>query len=107
MGFIELDSIRKKQLREGIRSRIVSGNNLMMAFMNVEARFTDPGHSHPHEQCGIILEGELEMTIGDDRRTLKKDDVYFIPGGQIHGIKTFDKPCLALDVFSPPREEYR
>lgn len=106
MGFIDLDSMDKKQLREGIKSRIVTGEKLMMAFMDLDPGLHDPGHSHPHEQCGIVLEGEIELTIGDESRLLKKGDTYFIPANQPHGVKSFDKPALALDVFSPPREDY-
>jgi quercetin dioxygenase-like cupin family protein len=107
MGFIELSSTEKKQLREGIQSRIFSGEKIMMAFMDVAPNLSDPGHDHPHEQCGIVLEGEIEMTIGDEVRLLKEGDAYFIPGGLPHGGKTFEKPCLVLDIFSPPREDYK
>ena len=107
MGFIDLDSMDKKSLREGIQSRIVSGEKMMMAFMDVEANMNDPGHSHPHEQCGIVIEGEIEMSIGDVVKLCKKGDIYFIPGDLPHGGKTFENPCLVLDVFSPPREDYK
>lgn len=107
MGFIDLGSVEKKQLREGVLSQIVSGEKLMMAFMSLQPNLSDPGHSHPHEQCGIILDGELELTIGGEARILKKGDTYFIPGGLPHGARTFGKSCVALDIFSPPREEYR
>ncbi len=107
MGFIDINAIDEKQLREGIKSRIISGEKIMMAFMEVAPGLNDPGHSHPHEQCGIVLEGELEMTIGDDVKLIRKGDTYFIPGGQPHGARTKDKPCKVLDIFSPPREEYK
>lgn len=106
MGFIDLSSIDKKQLRKGIVGQMVTGEKMMMAFMNVDPGLGDPGHSHPHEQCGIVLEGEIELTIGDEVRLLKKGDTYHIPGDLPHGGRTFDKPCLVLDIFSPPREDY-
>ncbi len=106
MGFIDLDAIDKKQLREGINSRIVSGEKIMMAFLYVDSHHSDPDDSHPHEQCGVIMEGEIEMTIGGEVRHLNQGDTYFIPGDISHSSKTFEKPCLSLDIFSPPREDY-
>jgi quercetin dioxygenase-like cupin family protein len=56
---------------------------------------------------GIILEGEFEMTIGDETRLLKKGDMYLVPSGTTHGGVTHAQPALILDAFSPPREAYR
>lgn len=41
-------------------------------------------HNHPHEQAGLILEGELELTIDDETRLLTTGSAYIIPGGTTH-----------------------
>ena len=64
-------------------------------------------HSHPHEQMGIILDGEFEMIIGDETKMLKKGDMYRVPPDVTHGGATHSKGCLILDTFSPPREDYK
>ncbi len=107
MEFIDLNAIPAKKLREGVLSRLVSGEKLMMAFMELEANLSDVPHQHPHEQCGIVLEGEMELTIGDQKRLLKPGDTYFIPSNVRHGGRTYEKPAKVLDIFSPPREDYK
>ena len=54
----------------------------------------------------MVLEGEFDFTIGGETTTLKEDDYYIIPGGVEHGLVANDQPSVALDIFSPPREDY-
>jgi mannose-6-phosphate isomerase-like protein (cupin superfamily) len=58
----------------------------------------DVGHKHTFDQCGMVLEGQIQMFIGEDYRLLKPNESYFIPSGEQHGWKTFDKPVKILDV---------
>jgi len=54
-----------------------------------------------------MLDGEFEMTIGDETRLLKKGDMYLVPANVTHGGFTHAEGALILDVFSPPREAYK
>ena len=96
-----------KELIPGIVARTFWGQKMLMAVIDIDANTLMPMHSHPHEQVGIIIEGEIEFTIGEETRNLKPGDVYVIPGGVEHGAQTFDQPVKAMDVFSPVREEYK
>jgi quercetin dioxygenase-like cupin family protein len=55
---------------------------------------------------GILLEGQLEFTIGGVTRLLGPGDIWRIPGGVLHSVRTLDRPARALDVFHPIREDY-
>ncbi|HEY83421.1 MAG TPA: cupin domain-containing protein [Dehalococcoidia bacterium] len=91
----------------GFLVRVVSGRGLMLSHVTLEPNSEAPLHSHAEEQMGIILDGEFEMTIGDETRLLKKGDMYLVPSGTTHGGVTHAQPALILDAFSPPREAYR
>lgn len=65
-----------------------------------------PMHSHPHEQIGYVARGAIEFTIGDRVVVLRAGDSYVIPGHVPHGCHALED-SLALDVFSPVREEYK
>jgi quercetin dioxygenase-like cupin family protein len=56
---------------------------------------------------GLLLEGELTFTIGDETRTLKPGDMWRIPGGIRHSARAGAQPVRALDVFCPVRDDYR
>lgn len=79
-------------------SKAELGNNLIMVCMEISPRKEDTGHKHPFDQCGIVLEGQIEMFIGEDSKLLNPNETYFIPLGKQHGWKTFDKPVKLLDI---------
>ncbi len=65
-----------------------------------------PIHSHVNDQVGYLVSGKVEMTVGDEVRLCHAGDSYAIPGGVEHGACALEK-SLMIDVFSPPRDDYR
>ncbi len=66
-----------------------------------------PTHQHPHEQMGMGLEGEFELIIADEARLIRAGDSYLIPSNTPHSARSVGGPARALDVFSPPRDDYK
>jgi len=54
--------------------------------MSFENDVEIPEHSHG-AQWGVILDSEIELTIGGKKYTFKKGDTYFIPEGVKHRAK--------------------
>ena len=79
----------------------------MMSMVEVSPRAVVPNHTHPHEQAGLVLQGEFEFTIGGETKWVRPGDAYVIPGGVEHSLVGSDGWSLVLDIFSPPREEYK
>jgi len=96
-----------KELLPGMLGRSFWGDKMLLNLLELAPHAVVPLHSHPHEQAGIMLEGEMEFTIDGETRTVKPGDIFIIPGGVEHSVRVFDKPCKALDIFSPVREEYK
>ena len=90
----------------GFLVRAASGERLMLAYITLQPNAGAPLHSHSEEQAGIVLEGEVELTIGDETRQLKKGDMYLIPSNITHG-GISSNGAVILDAFSPPREAYK
>lgn len=91
----------------GLVMQSVVGGKLMANWVTIEPNQVVPRHQHPHEQLGIMLEGELELTLGDETRLLGSGDAYTIPPHLPHSARTNDKGCIVLDIFTPPRDDYR
>ena len=75
--------------------------------MEIDANTEVPLHTHPHEQAGIVIEGEMEMGVAGEVQMLQPGDMYIIPGGVEHAVVTGPERALALDIFHPIREEYK
>lgn len=98
MAFWNTAGLPLEEFRPGIMSKAAIGNNLIMVCMQIDQGKEDTGHEHPFDQCGMVLEGQIEMFAGEEQRVLNAGECYFIPAGVRHGWKTFDKPVKLLDV---------
>lgn len=107
MYFVDESGMSRKRIAPGVDIKVVSGDKAQMSFVTLTPGAGVPMHHHPHEQMGLVLEGEFEFVIGHETRRVKKGDTYIIPGGVSHGITAVYTDAVALDIFSPPREEYR
>lgn len=106
MGFVDLQSITPIEPVPGCRMRTPAGKNLMLSYLEMDPGAEVPMHSHPHEQGGILLEGTLQLTIGDETRVCRPGAMFIIPPDVPHRAVAVDGPVRVLDVFSPVREDY-
>ena len=98
MGFWNLKTLRLDEFRPGISSKAESGKNLTMAFMEIAPNKEGAAHDHPFDQCGIVTEGEIEMSVGEEKKLLRPMETYFIPAGIKHYWKTIALPTKILDI---------
>lgn len=90
----------------GVTMQSFSGGLLMANWVTIEPNTPIPRHQHPHEQIGVMLEGAMELTIGDETRLLRPGDAYSVPPHLPHGGRTHEEGCVVLDLFTPVREDY-
>ena len=108
MPHFDVASLEPQALLPGITVRTAWGERIMLSFLEFEhAGATVPLHRHDHEQMGMGLEGEFELVIGGEARLIRAGDVYLVPSGVEHSATAVGGPARALDIFSPPREEYK
>jgi quercetin dioxygenase-like cupin family protein len=105
--FYQLDEASRHMIFPGVTIRTVAGDRMMLSYVEFAAGSVVEKHQHPHEQMGLLLEGELTFEVGDERRTLRAGEMWRIPGGVDHRVVAGDQPARALDVFCPVRDDYR
>lgn len=88
----------------GLVFRPVLGKDLMLSFVSYEPHTEAPRHAHAEEQILYVLEGELEVDLGDETRVLRPGQAAVIPPHLPHAARTHELPCYQLDVFHPPRQ---
>lgn len=62
-------------------------------------------HSHPHVQVTYVDSGAFEMTIGEEKKIIKKGDGYYVAPNVVHGCVCLE-PGMLIDVFTPHREDF-
>jgi quercetin dioxygenase-like cupin family protein len=106
-GFREAANTQPVEMLPGIRRQMLAeGGQSMVVRVWVDRDAVVPIHSHPHEQVGHLQQGRARFQIGDDERELGPGDGYEVPGGTPHAVIALED-CIFVDVFSPPRDEYR
>ncbi len=105
--FDRRNMMHRKELVPGTTASLAWGKNIMLSVVEIGPGSVVPMHSHPHEQAGMVVEGEFDFIIGNERRRVKPGDMYIIPGGVQHSAIGLEKKAVALDIFSPPREDYQ
>ncbi|MBP1699237.1 MAG: hypothetical protein H6Q41_4425 [Deltaproteobacteria bacterium] len=98
MSFWDLKTLKLDEFRPGIWSKLESGTNLTMAFMEIAPNKEGSAHDHPFDQCGVVIEGEIEMSVGEEKKLLRPMETYFIPAGIKHNWKTVASSAKILDV---------
>ena len=105
--FLRPDDCSRHKIFPGVEILTAAGQQMMLSCVEFEPGAVVEQHSHPHEQMGLLLEGELVFTIGDEQRTVRPGEMWRIPGGVEHSAVAGPMPVKALDVFNPIREDYR
>lgn len=106
--FFDLSQQPTREIFPGVTITTAWGAELMMSFVLFDrADALVPTHTHPHEQMGMGLEGQFELTIGEESRIIRQGDSYWIPSGVPHSARSVNGAARALDIFHPPREDYK
>lgn len=91
----------------GVTIRTCAAERMMLSYVDLAPGAVVAEHSHPHEQVGMVLEGQALFVIGGEEKLLGKGDMYRIPGGVPHRVVAQAEPVVALDIFTPIRDDYR
>jgi quercetin dioxygenase-like cupin family protein len=103
-AYHRVDDLPIVEILSGLTLRPVQGTNIMVSFARYEPHAEAPRHAHVEEQIFVMLEGELEMDLDGDVRTMRPGDVALIPSWVPHRVSAGPEPASQLDIFSPPRQ---
>jgi quercetin dioxygenase-like cupin family protein len=82
----------------GVRGWISQGEDHQIVFLEIEPIGEVSPHSHG-EQWGVVLEGEMDLTVGGETRRYRVGDAYHVAAGAVHSAR-FPKPFRAIDFFA-------
>jgi len=88
----------------GIKT-LVNGERSLMTKFVLRAGSELPAHEHPYEQIGYLIQGRLRLSIGESAQEAGPGDSWCISSGVRHRAEILED-SVALEVFSPLREDY-
>jgi quercetin dioxygenase-like cupin family protein len=105
--FVDKTDCVHHRIFPGVDIFTACGEQMMFSLVEMEPDAVVEEHSHPHEQMGLMLEGEADFTIGGQQMHVTAGQMWRIPGGVPHKVVAGHQRVRALDVFHPPREDYK
>ncbi len=105
MPFYDLSNIQAISLVNGITVKTAYSENLSLAYLSLPAFSRIPTHHHENDQIGIVLEGEVEYTIGEETKLCSPGTIVVVPSNEPHSLVVVSSQTAKfVDVFTPPRK---
>lgn len=102
----DLSELEPIAVWDGIRARRVEGDQVTLAIVELDPNATVPEHTHPSEQNGMVIRGEIRFRVGDEERVLGPGGTWRILGGVPHTATAGPGGAEVIDVFSPIRSDW-
>ncbi len=71
---------------DGLSGWLLQGADRQFVFFEIEPHAVVTAHKHL-AQWGVLLEGEMELTIDGQAKVYRKGDYYLIPAGAEHSAR--------------------
>lgn len=104
--YAKLSELEPYAIWPGVLGRVVNGDRLTLAVVDLEPDADVAEHQHENEQLGIVLKGEITMTIAGASRALHAGETYVIPSNVRHSALASSAGATVIDVFAPVRADW-
>jgi quercetin dioxygenase-like cupin family protein len=103
MPFLTISDLPVRQPRPGWESRFFHSEHVTFAYTEVAAGADVHPHQHEQEEVFYVIDGELEVRIGDEVASVHAGDVAIVPSQIEHAVRAATA-CRLLVVDYPLRE---
>lgn len=100
--FIEFTNLPTTEALRGALLGIVNTQSLTIAYTDMKPGVEIPLHQHPEEAIDIMLDGTLEMQVGDEISTLAQGMMSVVPSNIPHKAKAVTH-CRVITISYPRR----
>ena len=86
-AFRSWNGVERWEIFPGVSLHAVGGEQVLLCRVQYEPGKQVPWHAHPEtEQVMVIIDGEIEMTIEEETKTLGPGDVVVVNRGRKHKV---------------------
>jgi quercetin dioxygenase-like cupin family protein len=105
MQHYDWNLLEEEPLNPLLGRKMMHGQNVTVARIRLRRGAVVPMHSHPNEQISMVESGALRFAISGEERVLRAGEAVVIPSDAPHMVEALED-SLAVDLFSPPREDW-
>ncbi|WP_433348063.1 AraC family ligand binding domain-containing protein [Microtetraspora malaysiensis] len=105
---VNWDDIPATEIRPGVRRKVYSTDEVMLAWHELAVGMTlNPHHHDDFDQLVLIHQGRCTYYVDGVGHDLGPGSMLLVPKGAEHYIEPVEGPCVNVDVFAPPRADFR
>ena len=106
MRLLDFTAVPPREIVPGYLGRYVHSEHITQGRVDIAPGAVIPDHSHLHEQWTLLLSGSFELTVNGVAHRLQPGQMLHIAPHERHSARALTA-CVVLDVFHPPRDDYR
>jgi len=99
------DKVEVEEMNPLLTRQLITGEQVMLARIVLKKGCIVPMHQHHNEQVSSTLKGALKFTLDGREVIVRAGEVLCIPPNVPHMAEALED-TLALDVFTPPRQDW-
>jgi quercetin dioxygenase-like cupin family protein len=105
MQIYRWSEVEKEQIKPTLSRQMIHGETMTIARLEMKKGSFVPVHSHANEQITNLEKGQLRFVLGGKEVVLNAGESLQIPPNLPHSAEAIED-SVAVDVFSPPREDW-
>ena len=94
--FHSFNALPAEEIEKGIHVRMLTVGEVQLRHMVFEPGTLIPDHCHPEEVVTMLLEGTMEMTVGEETRNVTTGDVFRVPSETAHRGRVFSERVVSV-----------
>ena len=105
MQLARWNDVKKERLNPLLTRQMIHGQTITMARLELLKGCDVPVHSHHNEQISTVESGKLRFVLAGKEVIVAAGESLVIPPHVPHSAEALED-TVALDLFSPPREDW-
>jgi quercetin dioxygenase-like cupin family protein len=102
----DIDGMGRREIWDGVTARMVEGERMTLAIVEIAPGKRVPQHAHDNEQIGFVIEGSVTFTVGDETRTLGPGGSWCIPSNVPHHVDVGPDGAIVAEAYAPIRADW-
>jgi quercetin dioxygenase-like cupin family protein len=102
----DIEGMGRREIWDGVTARLVEGDRMTLAIVEIAPGRRVPEHAHDNEQLGFVIEGSVTFTVGDETRTLGPGGSWCIASNVQHHVDVGPGGAVVAEAYAPIRADW-
>jgi quercetin dioxygenase-like cupin family protein len=101
-----LEDLKRREIWDGVTARMVEGDRMTLAIVEIAPGRRVPEHSHDNEQIGFVIEGSVTFTVGEETQELGPGGTWRILSNVAHQVHVGPDGAVVAESYTPGRSDW-